>query len=63
MTFEEALRKMKDGYEVGLEHPTDTKIYKIIDGEICRWLGDSKGWISLFFDSDEILSNDWYVRR
>lgn len=61
MTFEEALRKMKDGYEVGLEHPTDTKIYKIIDGEICRYLHGE--WVGVLFDSEDILSTDWYERR
>ena len=61
MTFEEALRKMKDGYEVGLEHPTDTKIYKIIDGEIrCYLRGE---WVGIVFDSEDILSTDWYERR
>lgn len=61
MTFEEALRKMKDGYEVALEHPTDTKIYKIVDGEI-RWYRRGE-WVGIMFDSEEILSNDWYERR
>lgn len=61
MTFEEALRKMKDGYEVGLEHPTDTKIYKIKDGEICRYLRGE--WVGIVFDSEDILSTDWYERR
>ena len=61
MTFEEALRKMKDGYEVALEYPTDPKIYKIIDGEIRRYFRGK--WIGILFDSEEILSIDWYERR
>lgn len=60
MTFEEALRKMKDGYEVALDHPTDTKIYKIIDGELRRYLRGE--WVGVFFDSEDILSTDWYER-
>lgn len=61
MTFEEALRKMKDGYQVALEHPTDPKIYKIINGEIRRYIRGE--WVGVLFDSEELLSNDWYGRR
>jgi len=61
MTFEEALKKMKDGYEVGLEGPLDSEIYRIINGEILHLT--KNGWIPALFDSKELLSTDWYERR
>ena len=64
MRFENALEAMRDGEEVGLEGSIDIdiEVFRIYNGEIQRMGSDG-----LFFDttirSEEILSNDWYVRR
>ena len=63
MRFEKALEAMRDGEEVGLELSSiDVAIFHIKDGKIQRLHQDGE-FSNTYLDSEEILSNDWYVRR
>jgi len=61
MIFEEALKKMREGYEVGLEKGIDDEVFRINNNEIERLRYDGE-WAPIYLDGEQILSKDWYVR-